>query len=58
MRRKISVSEFEAMHRAGIFSEDEHLELIDGELLIMAAMDAPHLAHVMRLERMLVAALQ
>ncbi|MCS7211588.1 MAG: Uma2 family endonuclease [Chloroherpetonaceae bacterium] len=57
-RRKITVAEFAAMYQAGILSEDEHLELINGELITMAAMDAPHLAHVMRLARLLIVALR
>ncbi len=53
-RRKISVDEYYAMHRAGIFGENERLELIEGELIAMAAMEAPHFSHVMRTARLFI----
>ncbi|MDW8464875.1 MAG: Uma2 family endonuclease [Chloroherpetonaceae bacterium] len=56
-RRRITVAEFAAMYQAGILSEDEHLELINGELITMAAMDAPHASHVARLSRLFIESL-
>jgi Uma2 family endonuclease len=37
------------MARAGILDEDDHVELLDGELYQMAAMNEPHISCVVRL---------
>lgn len=50
-RRRLSADEFERMAEAGILHEDDHVELLDGELYQMAAMNGPHIACVMRLNR-------
>lgn len=41
-RRRFSVAEFYRMAEAGILHEDDHVELIDGELIQMSAMGAKH----------------
>ncbi len=54
VRRKITVEEYEAMYEAGVFKPDERLELINGEILKVAPMNAPHIAHVANLSRLLI----
>lgn len=49
----ISIDEYEHMIEAGIFSEDERLELIKGEIVKMAAIGIPHEACVRRLSFLL-----
>jgi Uma2 family endonuclease len=41
-RRRFSVAEMEAMDRAGILGPEERVELIDGEIITMAAKGARH----------------
>ncbi len=41
-RRRFTVAEYCAMAEAGILSEDERAELLDGEILVMAPIGAPH----------------
>lgn len=41
-RRRITVEEYHRMARAGILHEDDHIELIDGELIQMAAQGSRH----------------
>ena len=48
-RRRFTVDEFRRMAEAGILHEDDHVELLDGELIQMAAMNEPHVSCVMRL---------
>ena len=45
-RRRFTVDEFECMGRAGILHEDERVELIDGEIIQMAAMGTRHAGSV------------
>jgi Uma2 family endonuclease len=54
MRRRITVEEYEVMYEAGVFKPDEQLELINGEILKVAPMNAPHMAHVARLSRIFI----
>ncbi len=49
MRRRLTADEFQQMARAGILHEDDHVELLDGELYQMAAMNEPHVSCVVRL---------
>ena len=42
VRRRFTVAEYFAMAEAGILDEDEHVELIDGEIIVMAPMGNPH----------------
>jgi Uma2 family endonuclease len=51
-KRLFSVSEFEQMEQAGIFREDDRLELIDGEIFAMAPIGSRHAACVRRLQRL------
>ena len=53
-RRLFTVDEYECMGRAGILHEDEHVELIDGEIIQMAAMSSRHFRCVMFLTRWLI----
>ena len=50
-RRRLTADEFERMAEIGILHEDDHVELLDGELIQMAAMGGPHVACVARLNR-------
>jgi Uma2 family endonuclease len=45
-RRRFNVAEYYRMAEAGILHEDDHVELIDGELIQMAASGAKHAACV------------
>jgi len=54
VRRKITVEEYEAMYEAGVFKPDERLELINGEILKVAPMNAPHCAYVANLSRLFI----
>ena len=45
-RRRFSVAEYYRMAEAGILHEDDHVELINGELIQMAASGAKHAACV------------
>lgn len=47
-RRKITADEYQRMITAGILREGERVELIDGELIQMAAFGSPHVSCVMR----------
>lgn len=55
-RRRLTAAEFEQMAAAGILHEDDHVELLDGELYQMAAMNGPHIACVARLNHAFVRA--
>ncbi|RFM25221.1 MAG: Uma2 family endonuclease [Candidatus Thermochlorobacter aerophilum] len=54
VRRKITVKEYDQMYEAGIFQPDERLELINGEIVKMPPMNAPHIAYVAILTELLV----
>ena len=45
-RLRISVEMFEEMTRRGLFDDHPHVQLLDGELIDMAAAEAPHESHV------------
>lgn len=49
-RRRFTVEEFLRMGEASLFAPDERVELIDGEVLEMAAVGADHVASVFALE--------
>jgi Uma2 family endonuclease len=53
-RRPISVSEYHKMVEAGVFHEDDRMELIEGELIQMAPIGGPHIQLVNVLNRILV----
>lgn len=50
-RRTFTLDEFERMVEAGIFDQDERLELLDGEIVQMSPIGSPHAWCVMRLTR-------
>ena len=52
-RRQFTVDDYYRMLHAGILNEDDRVELIDGEIRQMSAIDAVHAAHVKRLNRIL-----
>ena len=52
-RRRFTVDEFARMGEAGIFTEDDRVELIDGEILEMTPVGPPHAWIVNRLTELL-----
>ncbi len=52
-RRRISVDEYMKMAEAGIFAEDEHVELIDGDIIEMSPIGNPHEARTSAANRLL-----
>jgi Uma2 family endonuclease len=48
-RRRLTADEFERIAESGIFDQDSRIELLNGELLQMAPIGAPHVLCVMRL---------
>ena len=55
-RFKWTVEDYHRLGDAGILDEDSRVELIDGELIEMAPIHAPHMGTVNRLTKMLVLA--
>ena len=53
-RRRFTVHEYHRMGEAGILHEDDRIELIDGELVEMAAIGSRHFTCVNRLTHLLV----
>ncbi len=53
LRRRFTVEEFHQMARAGILTEDDRVELLDGELVEMTPIGSRHAACVNRLNRLL-----
>ncbi len=51
-RRRFTVEEFYRMGEAGILSENERVELIEGEITMMTPIGPPHAAAVDRLTRL------
>ncbi|HZQ36978.1 MAG TPA: Uma2 family endonuclease [Dehalococcoidia bacterium] len=49
VERRFTLDEYERMVDAGIFDEDEHIELLDGKIVCMAAIGARHSVCVMDL---------
>jgi Putative restriction endonuclease len=54
-RRLLTVDEYEQMVRAGVFNEDDRLELIEGELITGSPIGSIHAGLVNRLTRLLTA---
>jgi len=52
-KHRFTVEEYHRMGEAGIFHEDDRVELIDGEVVEMAAIGKRHVESVMRLNRLL-----
>lgn len=53
LRRRFTVDEYHKMMDAGIFQEDDRVELLDGEIHNMSPIDAVHAAMVKRLNQYL-----
>lgn len=53
LKRRFTVEEYERMGQAGILSEDDRVELIDGEIIQMAVIGTRHAAVVYRLTDLL-----
>lgn len=56
VRHRFTVEEYRRMGETGIFTEDDRVELIDGEILHMAAIGSPHGGCVSRINRLFVLA--
>lgn len=54
LRRRLTIADYHKMIDAGIFHEDDRVELLDGELYDMSPVDAVHAAKVKRLNQLLV----
>jgi Uma2 family endonuclease len=52
-RRRFTVGEYSRMADAGIFSEDDRVELIDGAVVDMVPIGAPHAGVIIRLNHLL-----
>jgi Uma2 family endonuclease len=52
-RKLFTVTEYEQMIEAGIFGEDDRIELLDGEIVQMSPIGSRHAACVNRLNRLL-----
>ena len=52
-RRLFTVQEYHLMSEAGVFDEDDRVELIEGEIIVMAAIGTRHASCVKRLVRRL-----
>ena len=57
-RRRLDVDVYYKMAEAGILTDPRHVELIDGELIDMAAIGSPHAAVTNRLARLFARALR
>ncbi len=55
LRRRFTVDEYHRMGEAGIFREDDRVELIDGEIVEMTPIGSPHAACVTRLAHIFIA---
>ena len=54
LRRRFNVEEYYLMAKAGILSEDDRVELIDGEIVEMPPIGSPHASNVDRLIQLFV----
>lgn len=52
-RKRFTVTEYEELTRLGFFHEDDRIELLDGEIIEMAAMGGDHATVIRRLNRLL-----
>lgn len=52
LRRRFTAEEYHRMARAGVFSEDDRVELIEGEIIEMTPIGARHAACVRRLDHL------
>ena len=56
LRRRLTVDEYHRMGEAGILTDDDRVELIEGELVAMAPIGSEHIAATNALNRLLVLA--
>ena len=52
VRRRFTVEQYQQMAAAGIFNEDDRIELIEGEIVEMSPLGPQHSACVSRLDRL------
>jgi Uma2 family endonuclease len=52
LRRRFSIEEYHRMGRAGILSEDDRVELIEGEIVVMTPIGSAHAGKLNRLGRL------
>src|SRR5690349_23656657 len=52
--RRFTAAEFDQMAAAGILHEDEHVELLDGKIIVMNAMGTPHIMSLTRMNHVVV----
>jgi Uma2 family endonuclease len=50
---RFTVDEYHRMGEAGIFHEDDRVELLDGQIVVMSPIGGPHVACVVRLNHLL-----
>jgi Uma2 family endonuclease len=55
---RFTVAEFDRMGEAGIFDEDDRVELLDGRIVVMSTIGGPHVACVVRLNALLSSSLE
>src|SRR5438552_11030055 len=55
-RHLFSIEDYYRMAKAGILTEDDRVELIEGEIIDMPPIGAPHASHVNRLMTLFVVA--
>lgn len=53
IRRKISLAEYHRMAEVGILTEDDRVELLNGEIIVMSPVGPSHTAHVKGINRVL-----
>ena len=51
LRRRFSIDDYHRMGQVGIFSEDDRVELMDGEIVVMTPIGSPHAGKVARFIR-------
>ena len=51
-RTGFTVAEYEQMVRAGVFREDDRIEMIEGQIIAMSPIGSSHSGHVNRLNRL------
>jgi Uma2 family endonuclease len=57
-RRQFTVDDYARMRETGILTEDDRVELIDGEIYVMSPLGPRHVALLIRLNKLLVRAVQ
>jgi Uma2 family endonuclease len=52
-RRLFTIEEYDRLHEAGILTEDDRVEFLDGELIVMSTVGGRHSGSIVRLDRRL-----